>query len=152
MNQIADPLRRSRYLWGGICWGLCGILFGFGNAYLIGGLRATPVPQAYESITQFVPGGVRTYGAVMVVLSVMLLEGVAQPLHASPMLYDWLRMWLRVTCAFALLVTFGFGASWVLSGVSTWQAMIYWGSVGLFAGLCARYAPEPPTDGPGSVA
>ena len=109
------------------------------------------MPDAYASITRYVPGGVRAYGLVMALLGFMLFHGLLPVLHGRTMFDEWLVSWLELTALFSVCVTIAFAISWGISGVLTWQAMVYWGSISLFAGLCALHAPDPPVDRYGSV-
>lgn len=126
MQRVADQAKRSRLGWQLICWGVAFVLGVFGVGYLIGGVSATAAPGAYIVLTRWVPGDLHTYGAVELTLAVALVHGLLPALHGEPIYDDWLRRVLLTVGGFCLTVTLMFGASWLISGTKTWQAMGWW--------------------------
>lgn len=148
-RPIADGLRRSRALWGGLCWVLAAAMMVFGVTYGIYGIHATSNPAAFAAVTSLVPGGMRTYGVLMTALGYGLLHGMLPVLHRRRMYDRWLIAVLGTAAAFCACVAAAFVTSWLLTGALTWAGVAYWGSLGAVAGLAWAF---PPASGPPRVA
>lgn len=142
MTSMVDMnTRHGRIMWLGVCWVLSGVLAGFGLVYAILGIRATPAPSVYAAVTQHLPGGIHTYGTVMVLLSLALVHGLAPAWHRRPIYSRWLHAVLYGVVSFAACAMANFAWSWAMTGKPSYGAIIYWLSILAFAFLAAQNGP-----------
>lgn len=145
LHRIVDIHLRNRALWAVPCWFIALTTAGIGIPFAFGGTKLTAAPSAYQAVQEELPGGIRTYGAVIALFGLVLAEGLVQPLHHQPMRDRQICVTLVLFVPFALSAAGGFVASWVLTGVTTWGYVLFWS---LLAGLAAGTvwaAPDPPT-------
>lgn len=144
MTLLPETVRRpSIEFWSGVAFVVALVLIVFGGVFAIGGLSTAPLPQVYEVIVRYVPGGLHSYGVVMVLLGFSLLHGIVPRSHGEherDLL--WARRTLLAIIAFCSGIAAQFGASWALTHVQTWSAITYWMSITAFAGLCLLCPPE----------
>lgn len=144
-----NPLARFRLLWFTAAWILAGVLFILGGMYLFGGIQVASSAEPYIVVQRYLPGGMRTHGAVMLALSLVLAYGLLGPAYGLPELRGHLRKVLLAVCVYSAWLVVAFSGAYLLrtSPDTTFfqavniAAVVWWAAGAIWAGLLVMLPP-----------
>lgn len=127
MQHLGHPLRRARLLWFGVAWVCTAVLFILGVAYLFtGGQHLIGNGQAYTVVQHFMPGRMRTHGAIMAILGILMAYCLAAPVYGMAEPRRMLRHVLQAVIVYQAWTAFAFAAAPFTGGVLGLALMVWW--------------------------
>lgn len=140
LAAVHDQARAQRTLWTGVCAVLSGVFTALGLSYLLGGIQVAASSKPY-ALFQAVPGGMHTWGLLMLANGLALAYGLLAPLYGRPLLRWWLRRALLATFGFSLLLVFEFTVSGWLTGAWSAAGIIWWFASAVLSVLLVKLPP-----------